>query len=272
MFYAIPYFELKWIYLFGHPIIRSWVIFWFIGRIVALLVFLVEAKRLNLNKKAVWIVFLSGLFLISFFEKLFFFVSHQLLHSDGWMFKFDITGWGDLRRVYFGVLVAVGLAVILGTLITKQTKNILNYLDVNLMAVVATLFFYRIGNFLWHDHIGKVTSVPWGMEYFGQVRHEISLYEILLTAALFIFVWSLRKKITRPGILAIIILIWQSFFRFSVDFLRSDDLPQSNFHFANGLTLNQVAYGILFIITSGIFLYALKKYGREMFRKNSAAK
>jgi phosphatidylglycerol:prolipoprotein diacylglycerol transferase len=262
MFYLIPYFELKLISL-GKYSIESWRILQFGGKLAALYIFFIEAKRLRLNIKTVVAISLLAAPLTTFFEKLLFYLSHEYFHLNGYLYHFTIAGWPALGRVYFGGLIGLFLAVILGVFITRQSKQILKYLDIVFLSLIAGTFFYRVGNLFWHSHIGKITNVPWGMELQGQIRHEISLYEMISLALLFSVVWLLRKKITQSGLLFFVILSGMSLSRFILDFLRSDDLPTSNFHFQNGLTLNQITYGILFLLCFGFILFLLKKRGEN---------
>lgn len=265
----LPYFELKMINFFGYSI-ESWKTFWFLGRVAVIYVMLKEAERLKLNKKTVIIIFLLGLIFISFFEKLLFYLSHQFLHNDGAMIHFSYAGWGSLGRVFFGVFIGIILAVLIGALITRQLKNFWSFLDLNLIAQIVGSFFYRIGNLLNHSHMGNETNFFLGIPFQGKIRHEVTLYELISLGLLFLIVWPLRKKIKKPGFLSLIILGWMSLSRFITDFFRSADLPYSNFHFSNGLTLNQVAYGILFggcLIAVSIII---SKHGRKIFiEKNS---
>lgn len=259
MLYFLPYFELKMIPLWGDYSIESWKIFWFLARVAVFLILLKEAKRLGLSRKTAWIIFILSVFLVSFFEKILFFFSHRYLHADGGLYAITFSSWRAFGRVQLGAIVGIILTVIIAALITKKYKNIYKYLDILLLAHIAGSFFYRIGNLLWHSHIGKITAVPWGFWYNGQVRHEISLYELISLALLFPIAWPLRKKITQPGLLSLIILGWMSLSRFITDFFRSTDLPNSNFHFQNGLTLNQVAYGALFFICFSMTLIITRK-------------
>jgi prolipoprotein diacylglyceryltransferase len=76
----------------------------------------------------------------------------------------------------------------------------------------------------------------------------------------------IRKKIKKPGLLALIILAWTSLSRFITDFFRNDDLPlanfkyanafiSSNYHLASWLTLNQLAYFLVFLVAFSWIIY-----------------
>ena len=258
MLYAIPYFS-PVIFEFGGQNVESWRIFWFLARIMALLVVLHETRRKELDLKTSLLIFVAGLFLVSFWEKILFYFSHLYLHHDN-MYS-SLNQWSSFGRVYFGTIVGTFLSVLLGIAITKRWQHVFKYFDVFFLIHLVALFFYRIGNFFMHSHIGKITDLPWGINYFGTVRHEVALYELVSLSILFLVVWNLRKKISLPGFLSLIIIGWISLSRIITDFFRSTDLPNSNFHFQSGLTLNQVIFAVLFIVDISIviFLFLKKK-------------
>lgn len=265
MFLTIPYFELKYFYVFGYPI-QSWEIFFWAGWVVLATILFKEAKRLKLDIPTVWIMLLLSFLLSEFLAKLFFVLSHILLHHD--FHKYGIIKIGSLGRVYFGGLLGVLAAGWLSVKITRQSKRILNYLDALLTGHVGGMIFYRFGNLLWHDHPGKVTDFPLGIVFNGQVRHEIALYEIISNSLLFLFVWLIRKKASKPGSITIFIIFWIALSRFFVDFLRSSDLPTSNFHFSFGFSLNQVAY----LVITGFLMPTVVHRVKLLTGKSTAAK
>jgi len=274
MLYVIPYFELTFISVAGYQF-ESWKLFWFFGRVIFLYVFFKEIKRLELSKKAALIIFLLNLFLINFFERLLFYFSHNYVLKDkasSLSDAFNVLSWGSSGRVYFGTIIGVFSAILIGSLITKQWKNVWKYLDAGFLAQTAGTFIYRIGNVLWHSHMGKITDVPWGIVYKGQIRHEVGLYELISLFVIFFIAWFLRKRIPKAGLLFTIILGLLSLSRFFTDFLRSTDLPNSNFHFQNGFTMNQIAYGVVFLICLGLFFFLSKGQKEKNFQKDDEIK
>ncbi len=208
-------------------------------------------------------IFFLNLFLINFFERVLFISANHFLHKNGLEYSFidaiNVFSTGTAGRVFLGTIMGVFAAVIIGVLISGERKRMLNYLDAGVLALVAGTFFYRIGNFLSHSHIGKITDIPWGVYYNNQLRHDISLYEMLNLLFVFLLGWSLRKKIKTPGLIFAIVLGLSSLIRFSTDFLRNDDLMTANFHFQNGLTLNQIFYFIIFLNCLGLFFLFPKR-------------
>lgn len=253
MFYSIS--------LFGQQII-VWKIFWLLGRVVFFLIFWLESKRLGLKKKTVLIIFLLNLFLINFFERLFFLLANRYLHQGNrynFLDTLNFFSTGTAGRVFLGTIIGVFSAIVIGTLISGERKKIFYYLDAGTLALIAGTFLYRIGNFLNHSHIGKITDVPWGIYHNSQLRHDISLYEMLNLLFVFSLGWALRKKIKTPGLIFALLLGLSSLIRFFTDFLRNDDLMTANFHFQNGLTLNQIFYFLIFAICTIIFSILSRK-------------
>src|SRR5215475_4347818 len=57
------------------------------------------------------------------------------------------------------------------------------------------LFFGRLGNFINGELWGKVTTVPWGFLYHGQVRHPSQLYEATLEGLVtFVVLWAFTAR------------------------------------------------------------------------------
>ena len=86
------------------------------------------------------------------------------------------------------------------------------------------LFFGRIGNFINGELWGKTTTVPWGFEVNGQVRHPSQLYEaalegLLLFAVLWWFTSRPRPRLAPSGLFLII----YGAVRFLVEFVRVPD-------------------------------------------------
>jgi prolipoprotein diacylglyceryltransferase len=264
MFYFIPYSELRTVNLLGYPVL-SWKLLLWMGLMISLIFLFREARKINLDKAKIFFIFVLQLFLMYFFAKLFFFISHDFLHNDGANFK--ITEFWRAGRIYAGTLFGFVLAVFLGSVFFKEKKQFLVYLDLFLWAHLIVLFFYRLGNVLYQSHIGKITTMPWGMEFRGEIRHETSIYEAISLLVLFLVVFWLRKKTRNSvGITTFFILGWMSLSRVITDFFRSDDLPISNFHFQNGLTLNQVFYFLVFV-ASVLGLFSI--YSRIRFKSSS---
>jgi len=263
MILAIPYWGMKYIVFFG-LVVPLWKIGLWAGHFFALLIVLIETKRLKLSKAATGLIFFLALVLNDFFEVFLFYLSRSYLHGD-WVTRYShVVPWNNLGRVYFGSLIGTFLAVVLGALLAKQWDKLGQYLDVMFFANITGLIFYRIGAIPGHYQIGKVTNFPLGMEYFGEVRHETSLYQAFFTFLLFLAIWFLRKKLIFPGALALVIVGSMSIMRFFLDFFRSNDLSNSNYFLTESLSLNQIVYLTLFVVCGFVFFYLFNR-NREKF-------
>jgi phosphatidylglycerol:prolipoprotein diacylglycerol transferase len=86
------------------------------------------------------------------------------------------------------------------------------------------LFFGRIGNFINGELWGKRTSVPWGFNVNGEVRHASQLYEAFFEGlVLFAIIWWYTSK-PRPRLAPSgLFLIVYGAVRFAIEFVRVPD-------------------------------------------------
>ncbi|MFC1640845.1 prolipoprotein diacylglyceryl transferase [Patescibacteria group bacterium] len=125
----------------------------------------------------------------------------------------------------------------------------------------------RIGCHLIKDHVGVLTSVPWGvMISESEIRHDTAIYSILNGLVMFVVLALLRKKIKTPGQIAIIAVLWYSVARFFIDNYRATDILGADPRFY-GLTVSQYISIILAILTSFWLLYT---YINNQAKKKSA--
>ena len=241
------------------------------------LIAILETRRLKLNPATSVLIFLLTFTLYNIIGRIFFAFSHIFFHQD-FEYQNKIFGFYTNQKVVFGFLFAQVLAIFIGVYVYEKKKDIKKYFDVFLFACTS-LFFIRLGGALTHYPVGKITDSFWGNYYFRSYRHEPALYEAISLLILFFIALLIRKKIKTGGLLALIIVAWMSLSRVFTDFFRSKDLPlkglidprfqgsdiSSNFHFENGLTLNQVNYFLLFLyaIISIILILIVKKRGKK---------
>jgi phosphatidylglycerol:prolipoprotein diacylglycerol transferase len=116
------------------------------------------------------------------------------------------------------------------------------------------LFFGRIGNFINGELWGKVTTVPWGFNVNGEVRHASQLYEAFFEGlVLFVIVWwftSKRRPRYAPSGLFMIIY---GTVRFCIEFVRVPDAQLSYlaggwFTMGQALSLPMIAVGIALMV------------------------
>lgn len=147
------------------------------------------------------------------------------------------------------------LGAILALVIVAR-KHKLRFYALADMAAIPFVFgavFVRIGNFLNGELVGRVTTVPWAVQFPGYegLRHPSQLYEAAKNVVVFIVLWAIRKKSLPQGFLFWFALFLFSFLRFFVEFVK--DFPT---YF--GLNVGQYL-SLLVMSIAGYFLWIMKK-------------
>ncbi len=155
---------------------------------------------------------------------------------------------------FHGGLIGICIA---GILLAKKYKlSFYDLADETVVIAPIGLFFGRIANFINDELWGRVTDVPWAVEFPAGgflPRHPSQLYEAFFEGlVIFVILLSLRDKlITKRGVLFWFFVFLYGFFRFFIEFTRQPD-PQLGFIY--GLTMGQWLC-LIMIIISGIELY-----------------
>lgn len=266
-FEAIPYFFVDSFIFWGERIYLS-VLALILGRLfINTFVSFYEAKRLRLSATVILGMLIIEFFFSPLFSQGTYLISRVVLHGEKAKPIIDqtYTVGGISGEVQIGGLIGNILAIFLGAYLFGVLKDFYKYLDIKMFAYTISLIPVRIATGLKHLHLGTVTNVPWGIEFPDKlVRHEPSFYEALSLGIIFIIALCLRKKITRPGLLSLIILAWISLSRVVTDNFRSVETDMI-FRFGFGLTLNQIAYGLVFIVTSWAMHRIWKEHKKTFF-------
>jgi len=151
-----------------------------------------------------------------------------------------------------GVIAAVSLFA------WRRRRNVADVLDFTVPLPGLGLFFGRIGNFINGELWGKVTTVPWGFNVNGQVRHASQLYEAVFEGlVLFTIVWIFtarpRPRLAPSGLFLIIYGI----VRFSIEFVR---VPDEHIGYLAGgwLTEGQVLSIPMVLVGVALMAYAYR--------------
>jgi phosphatidylglycerol:prolipoprotein diacylglycerol transferase len=132
--------------------------------------------------------------------------------------------------------------------------------------------FGRLGCFVVHDHVGAPTSFFLGMHFPDRAlcttragpeepctawapagpRHELGLYEALLTVGIAYLFYRLGRKDRPPGYFLAVWALAYAPVRFLLDFLRNTDLYH---HDARYLGLTPGHYSALFMLVLGVWLW-----------------
>ena len=158
----------------------------------------------------------------------------------------------------------IGVIIVSFLFAKKNNQETFIYLDIVALAAPIGIFFGRIANFINSELYGIETSLPWGVNFIqidNLYRHPSQLYEALFEGLiLFLILLYYRSKgfMKNAGLISSLFLIFYSFFRFLIEFLRVPD-EQLGLIFLN-LSMGQLI-SILFLII-GINLF-IKKYEIE---------
>ena len=91
--------------------------------------------------------------------------------ADPW---YPLKIWEGGMSFHGGLL---GVVAAMTLFAWRRGRNLADVYDFTAPLPALGLFFGRIGNFINSELWGKVTTVPWGFEVNGEVRHPSQLYE-----------------------------------------------------------------------------------------------
>ncbi len=151
-----------------------------------------------------------------------------------------------------GVMVAISLFAL------RRARNIADVYDFTAPLPGLGLFFGRVGNFINGELWGKPTTVPWGFNVQGEVRHPSQLYEACLEGLLLFTVlwWFTSRPRPRFAPSGLFLLIY-GVSRFVVEFVR---VPDEHIGYLAGgwLTMGQVLSLPMIIAGAVLLSYAYR--------------
>ena len=245
----LPYVESTQFSL-GPLVIHTWGLFASLGMVLASVVAVHEARRRGIDTDRMLTLILWSL----------------IAAFIGARVAYVANEWGELRAdpaqvfaLWDGGLASwggiVGIVVTLAVLTRRWRVRFWQYADIIALAAPIGLGCGRIGCSLIHDHLGRETTLPWGIETpDGTIRHEPSYYLVLANVVLFLMLWRLaRRQSLPPGALTVVFLIGQGLTRLVLDTFRAADLSLVDPRFG-ALTVAQ--YFFLVQIAVGLGLWA----------------
>ena len=159
--------------------------------------------------------------------------------------------WQGGMSFHGGLVGVIAMSVLFAK---KNDQDSFIYLDVVSIVAPIGIFFGRISNFINSELYGTETNLPWAVKFIqvdNLYRHPSQLYEAIFEGLiLFIVLIYFRKKgfMKIPGLISGLFLIFYSFFRFIIEFVRMPD-EQLGYIFFN-LTMGQIVSFIFFLIGS----------------------
>ena len=135
----------------------------------------------------------------------------------------------------------------------KKKIQFLPYTDALIFGLLVGWIFGRIGCFTAHDHPGKLSDFFLAVQYPGGSRHDLGLYECLLTIGLlgiFCALWKLGFDRTN-GFLCYVTSGLYALVRFFLDFLRANDAYHAEKRY---FSLTPAQYLSLLVLVSMCFM------------------
>lgn len=155
--------------------------------------------------------------------------------------------WNGLSSFggFFGAAVATTLYF------RRRDESFWSYADALTLGFVPAWGIARVGCFLAHDHPGRRSDFFLAVDFPGGPRHDLGLYEALLSFALAAALHLGAARRPRAGMLAGTACLVYAAARFFLDFLRATDLPRSD---ARYLGLTPAQYGAVVLAGFGAYL------------------
>ena len=159
---------------------------------------------------------------------------------------------------FFGAIFGGALAMVISA--WRWRMPFWSLLDVGALGMTIGQAIGRVGNIINGDIVGYKTN-GWGFEYtnpntFGPLNvlvQPASLYELLISLALFLLLWNLRTRIHPEGMLAMIYIVLYSMSQFFIFFVRDNILV------LGGLKQAQVTALVVIAITLPVIAYLLRR-------------
>jgi phosphatidylglycerol---prolipoprotein diacylglyceryl transferase len=194
-------------------------------------------------------------------------VGHFLFYEPSSLLKnplqfFEIWQGG---MAFHGGLLGVGLAVWLFA--RRERIPVRALMDLAAAAVPFGLFFGRLANFVNAEIYGRLTDVPWAVEFpirallkgdLPGPRHPTQIYEALLEGVAMLvllrFFTHSRRSLASPGLTAGVFLIAYGAFRIFAEYYKEWDMAEffTTRYFSEGVvySLPMIAYGVYLAATA----------------------
>lgn len=258
----IPFFQAN-VILFGPLTIQVWGLFVSLGIVEGIILARILAKKVFLSPDV--IVDLSLWALIGGI------IGARLGHV---FFYEPVYYFNHLKEIFFiwqggasslgGFLGAAIALLIFARKRSFSWKELLPYFDILAVSLWLGWGIGRIGCFMIHDHVGRLSNFWLAVNFPGGARFDLGLLESLLAFSIFIVFYFLFRRLIklRWGLVFIYSFLTFAVFRFCLDFLRATDVTISDSRY---WFLTPMQWGILIVLLG---LTVGKIYSKISARKN----
>jgi len=163
-----------------------------------------------------------------------------------------ISVWQPGLTLIGGLIIGFGAAIIYAW---RARLPVRKAVDAAAMGLGPTVAIGRIGCYLTGLHPGKATSLPWGINYLGAIRHPIPLYESLLGVMVFVLALMLSRRRVPAGITGLSVGATYLVFRSLLDLLRASGVDGPNVLVLGGFTLTQAVSIFVIPVLAGVMFW-----------------
>lgn len=243
----IPYFYYPTV-AFGPFTLHVWGLFVAIGIFTATGLAVRQAKRKELDPHiiaswSIWMV--AGAF-----------IGARLFHVLFYNWPYYQAHLVDVLKIWEGGLSSfggfVGAAIVSLVYVPYKKIQFLPYADAIMYGFPLGWGVGRIGCFITHLHVGRLSNLPFAVAFPGGARLDMGLIEAAIMLAYGFVRLSSSKREKPLGFHLIHTMIFYGITRFILDFGRAIDIASADVRFA-GLTPAQ--YGSILLILGGVFLW-----------------
>lgn len=170
-----------------------------------------------------------------------------------WEPGYYFSNLAEIPAIWHGGLSFHGglLGGLLGVYLFARRRAVpyLNLLDVIVVPVAFGQALGRLGNFINGELWGRVTTVPWAVQFPGAegYRHPSQLYEAAYDIVIFGILWMFRGKKLRHGTLFALFLVLYAAFRFVTEYFREPTSYVGSFTLGQALNIPMFLAGIVIL-------------------------
>lgn len=216
-----------------------------IGVAVVISILLIERKAnaIKFEFKNVYSDILVIFVLTIFFSRLWHVVTDFYLYQDSFIDALKFWNGG------MSILGAILGSVIAIYIISKDKKyHFLSFLDLTIFGLPFAQSIGRWGNYFNQELYGWETNLPWAIDIEGKSYHPLFLYESILTLLFGLFAWwKFKNKQIGQGKIFLSYIVYYSFIRFILDFLRVEKTMINDW-----LGVNQLILIFIFLFSLSI--------------------
>jgi len=173
-------------------------------------------------------------------------------------FASDGTFVGISGMSYHGALFGFIIASILWC--KKYNFKFWFVVDIAAVSVPLGYIFGRIGNFVNHGLVGRVTEVPWGIYVDNTLRHPSALYEAFLEGfVVFVIIYLYRTKKKFDGELGLLYVILYSIMRIISETFREPDIQLGFLLGTSWLTMGMLISFVFALLSSLVYIKMIYK-------------